>query len=275
MMEISTIISTIEKSYIEKLLSQGKRIDGRGLFEFREISVTTNFIPKAEGSADVRLGQTRIMAGIKYDIGTPFPDGQDEGVATCMVEFVPFSSPTMESGPPTIDAIEVARVVDRGIRHGSCIDYKKLCIKVGELVYILFIDLYVMDHYGNLIDTGAIAAMAALVSAKLPKAKLSKDGTKAIWDGTWMAIPMNQIPVSVTFGKLNDHIFIDPSLPEEMVMDGKLSVAVDESNNITSMQKSGQSNWEQGEIIKCTKIAIEKANELRTKLNIRQYAPKL
>jgi len=275
MMEISSIISTIEKAYIEKLLSQGKRIDGRGLFDFREVSIVTGFVPKAEGSADVRLGQTRIMAGIKYDIGTPFPDGPDEGVATCMVEFVPFASPTIESGPPTIDAIEVARVVDRGIRHGSCIDYKKLCIKSGEFVYILFIDLYVMDHFGNLIDCGAIASMAALVSAKLPKAKMAKDGKSAVWDGTWMAIPMNQVPVSVTFGKLGDHIFIDPSLPEEMVMDGKLSVAVDEQSNITSMQKSGQSNWDQSESIKCTKIAIEKANELRSKLNIRQYAPKL
>ncbi|MCP4762294.1 MAG: exosome complex protein Rrp42 [archaeon] len=275
MMEISDIVSVIEKKYIIKLLKQGKRIDGRGLNDFRDVKVEVNQIPKAEGSADVKVGDSRVICGIKYDVGTPFEDSPDEGVATCMTEFIPFASPMFESGPPSIQAIEVARVVDRGIRHGDCIEYKKLCIKAGEWVYIIFIDLYVMDYFGNLIDTGAIAAIAALLSAKIPTAKYNKETGKPEWDGKYMKIPIKQIPISISFGKIGNYVILDPSLPEELVLDGKISYAINEKGEICSIQKAYKAIWSQEEIIKYSKIAVEKANELREKLNLRQYAPKI
>jgi exosome complex component RRP42 len=274
MMEASKIISTIEKQYIINLLSKGKRLDNRGLLDYRPISIEVDFIPKAEGSADVRIGKTRIMCGIKYDVGTPFFDSPDQGVATCMAEFVPFASPMFESGPPGMQAIELVRVVDRGIRHGDCIEYKKLCIKAGESVYIIFIDLYIIDYSGNLIDTSAIAAMAALLSAKIPTAKVNNKGDVE-WAGGYMTIPIKQIPLQVTFGKIGDYVIVDPSIPEELILDGSLSIAVEEKGNICSIQKSGIAFWETDEIIKYSKIAVEKSNELRKQLNLRQYIPKI
>jgi exosome complex component RRP42 len=272
-MDTPQVISTIQRKYVLDLLKKGKRVDGRGFLDFREVKITTNLIPKAEGSAEVYLGESFVMTGIKYEIGAPFMDSPDEGVATCMTEFIPFASPMYESGPPDIDAIEVTRVIDRGIRHGDCVDYKKLCIKAGELVYIIFIDMYVMNYAGNLIDAGAISAVAALVSAKIPTAKIV-DG-QAVWDGGYMPIPINQIPLSITFGRIEDHIFVDPIIDEELVLDGKLSFALNEMGQITSMQKSGEATWTEEEIVKYSKIAVEKVNELRNKLNLRQYVPKI
>lgn len=275
MMDASDIVTIIERDYISDLLKKGKRIDGRGLFDIRDVKIETDFIPKAEGSADIRLGSSRVICGIKYDVGTPYMDSPDEGVATCMTEFVPFASPMFETGPPSIEAIEVARVVDRGIRHGNCIDNKKLCIKKGEQVYIIFIDMYIMNYAGNLIDAGAIAAITALVSAKIPSAKFDEEKGEAVWDGKWMKLPLNELPVSITFGKINDMVFVDPSLPEDLCLDGRISYAIDESGNIASIQKSGVATWDQEEVIRYSKIAVEKANELRSKLNLRQYEPKL
>ncbi|MHA2017118.1 MAG: exosome complex protein Rrp42, partial [Promethearchaeota archaeon] len=171
MIDVNQVVSSLERNYILKHLKDGKRIDGRGLFEFREIKIKTNFVPKAEGSADVFLGDTRVMCGIKYDIGKPFSDNPDKGVCTVMSEFVPIASPMFESGPPREDSIQLARVVDRGIRHTNCLDYDELCIEPGKFVYIIFVDCYMMDYFGNLTDAAAIAAIAALVSAKLPGAK--------------------------------------------------------------------------------------------------------
>jgi exosome complex component RRP42 len=272
-MDTPQVVSTIQRKYVLDLLKKGKRIDGRGLLDFREIKIKANIIPKAEGSAEVQLGESFIITGIKYDVGTPFPDSPDEGVATCMAEFIPFASPMFESGPPDIDAVEVARVVDRGIRHGDCIEYKKLCIKSGELVYILFIDMYVMNHAGNLIDTGAISSMAALLATKLPRAKI--ENGEAVWDGGYMSVPINQIPLSITFGRIDDFIFVDPILEEELVLDGRISFAINEKGQICSMQKSGEITWTEEEIIKYSKLAVEKVNELREKLNLRQYVPKI
>jgi exosome complex component RRP42 len=270
MMDINRVVSSLEKNYVIKLLKQGSRIDGRGLFDFREVTIIPSFVPKAEGSADVHLGDTRIMAGIKYDIGTPFSDNPDEGVCTVSSEFLPHASPLFESGPPGEESIQLARVVDRGIRHSDCLDYKRLCIVPGKHVYILFLDAYIMDHGGNLVDATAIAAIVALLSTKLPTAKVV-DGAP-VWDGNYNPLTVKTIPLSISFGKIDNIIFIDPNMSEELVLDGSISFAVDEKGNINSVQKFGEALWSIEEIINCSKKAIETAKMLREKLNFRQYA---
>ncbi len=272
MIEVNEVVSSLEKKYISKLLKQGKRIDGRNLFEFREVKVTTNFVPKAEGSADVFLGDTRVMCGIKYDVGKPFSDNPDKGVCTVMSEFVPIASPMFEAGRPGEDSIQLARVVDRGIRHTDCLDYKALCIVPNEHVYILFVDCYMMDYYGNLTDASAIAAIAALLSTNLPGAKVDDNG-QPIWDGHYNPLPIKEIPLSITFGKIGDVIFVDPNLSEELCLDGSIAFAVDEKKQITSIQKYGNARWTVEEILTTSKKAIEIADELRIKLNLRQFVP--
>jgi exosome complex component RRP42 len=271
MAEIERVVSSLERSYIVKLLKNGERIDGRKLFEFRDIKIRTNYIPKAEGSAEVFLGDTRVCSGVKYEIESPFSDNPDEGVCTVSSEFLPMASPLFESGPPSEDSIQLARVIDRGIRHSNCVDFKTLCVEVGKNVYTLFVDCYIMDYYGNLIDATAIAAVSALISTKLPGAKV--ENGKVVWDGTIKPIKINEIPLSVSFGKIENIIFVDPSLAEELVLDGSMSFAVDESGNINSVQKFGEAVWTVDEIIECGKKAIQLAIELRQKLNLRQYTP--
>ncbi len=273
MMDVNRVVSTLEKSYVSKLLKQGKRVDGRGLFDFREIKIEVGMSPKAEGSADVFVGDTRVMCGVKYDIGKPYSDNPDEGVCTVMSEFVPIASPIFESGRPGEASIQLARVVDRGIRHTDCVDKKKLCVEVGKAVYIIFIDCYMMDYYGNLTDTANIAAMAALLSAKIPGAKW-EDG-EAKWDGTFKHIPINEIPISVTFGKIAGVIFVDPSLAEDLVLDGSIAFATDERGQITSIQKSGTALWTVEDILMLSKKAIELGDKIRKQINLRQYLPKL
>ena len=178
MMDVKRIISRIEKNFIKSNLRKEERIDGRGLWDYREYKIKADIIASAEGSADVFLGDTRIMTGLKYDVGTPFPDLPNEGVCTVMAELLPLASPLFERGPPNEQSIELARVVDRGIRHADCIQTKKLCIKEKEAVYILFVDMYVVNHDGNLIDTGAISALATLLSAHIPKKIIKNNNLK-------------------------------------------------------------------------------------------------
>jgi exosome complex component RRP42 len=272
MSDVNRVVSTLEKNYILKALQDGKRIDGRGLWDYRNVRIEVDFSPKAEGSADVFLGETRVMAGVKYDVGEPFSDNPDEGVCTVMSEFVPMASPLFENGPPSEESIQLARVIDRGIRHGNCLDYKKLCLIPQKRVYILFVDCYIMDHAGNLIDTSAIAAMAALISTKLPGAKIQNNDV--VWDGTFKPLPIKELPLSVTFGKMGKYIFVDPTLSEELCLDGSISFAVDESGNVNSIQKFGEVAWTVEEIIDCSKRAIQLAADLRKKLNLWQYRKK-
>lgn len=273
MTDADKVVSTLEKNYIVKLLKQGQRMDGRKLFDFRNIKIRAGFLPKAEGSAEIYLGETRVVAGVKYDVGSPYEDNPDEGVCTVAAELLPMASPMFESGPPSEESIQLARVVDRGIRHGNTLDVKSLCIEPHKSCYILFVDSYIMDHYGNLIDATAIAAIVAMINVKLPGAKL--DNGKPVFNGTYSPLKINEIPLSISFGKVDNIIFVDPSIAEEMILDGSLSIAVDESGNVNSMQKFGIVPWTQEEVLDCCKKAIEIGKELRAKLNLRQYAPKM
>ena len=273
-MDVKRIISTIERKYIKNNLKKNERIDGRGLWDYRDFSIKSNSIASAEGSADVTLGDTRLITGLKYDVGTPFPDLPDAGVCTVMAELLPLASPLFERGPPDEQAIELARVVDRGIRHADCVQTKKLCIKEKEAVYILFIDMYVINHGGNLIDCGGVSALAALISAHIPEGKWGETGVE--WTGKYLTGEdiVNELPLVVTYGKIDDIIFADPSLPEELVSDGRISISVTE-DKITSIQKSGKATFSFDEIRSLGEKSIQTGQKLRKDLNLWQYKTKI
>jgi exosome complex component RRP42 len=272
MMDVKRVISTIEKRYIQNNLKKEERIDGRGLWDFRDFKITPNIIASAEGSADVELGNTRIITGLKYDIGAPFPDLPDEGVCTVMAELLPIASPLFERGPPDAQSIELARVVDRGIRHADCVQTKKLCIKEKKAVYIVFVDMYVMNYGGNLIDAGSVGALTTLVSAQIPEGKWNEDENEPEWTGKYITgeTLVNELPLCITFGKIDDVVFIDPNLPEELVCDGKVAISVTEEK-ITSIQKSGIATFSFDEVKELGKKALETGKDLRKKLDFWQY----
>ncbi len=269
-MNIRRVISTIEKKYIIENLKKGERIDDRGLWEYRKMNIAHDIIASAEGSAEVTLGETRIMTGVKYDVGEPFPDIPDEGVCTIMAELLPLASPLFERGPPDEQSIELARVVDRGIRHADCIQTKKLCIQENKLVYILFVDMYVMNYAGNLIDAGGISALTALISSRIPEGEL-KDGNLE-WTGKYLTGKdiVKELPLILTYGKIGDIIFLDPNLPEELVSEGRISISVTK-DKIVSIQKSGPATFSIEEIQELTKRSMEIGKNIREKLNLWQY----
>ncbi|MBD3254114.1 MAG: hypothetical protein GF383_03435 [Candidatus Lokiarchaeota archaeon] len=164
----------------------------------------------------------------------------------------------------------MARVVDRGIRHADCIQTKKLCIKEKEAVYIIFVDMYVINYAGNLIDCGGVSALASLISAQIPEGKYGENGPE--WTGNYLTGKdlVNELPLVVTFGKIDDLIFLDPSLPEELVSDGKISISCTEKN-ITSIQKSGSATFTFEEVSELGNKALEISRKLRKDLNLWQY----
>jgi exosome complex component RRP42 len=276
MMDVKRIISKIEKDYILSNLKKEERIDERGLWEYRKFQIEGDVIASAEGSADVSLGKTRIITGLKYEVGEPFPDLPDEGVCTVMAELLPVASPLFERGPPDEQSIELARVVDRGIRHADCVQTKKLCIKEGESVYILFVDMYVINYQGNLIDAGAVSALTTLISAHIPEGIWNEEKGEAEWTGKYITGKdlINELPLAITYGKIGDTIFLDPSLPEELVSDGKISISATK-NKITSIQKSGAATFSIDEIKMLGKKSLEISKKLRKDLNLLQYQSKI
>ena len=261
---MSSLVTKVRQRQIAQTIDSGKRLDGRALTDFREFKIEQGLIEKAEGSARVHLGNSEVLVGVKVEIGAPFPDTPNEGVMTVNAELVPLASPTYETGPPDETSIELARIVDRGIRESKAIDTEKLCIEPGKKVFVVFVDVWVLNYDGNLIDTAALAAMSALLNTKMPNYEI-KDGEVKIKTG-YTPLLLRSHPITVTVGKINDKLIIDPGAEEEQVMDARLTMAINDQGNICAIQKGLAGYFTPQQIIDASKLAQEKAAELRKKL---------
>ena len=262
---MAAVITRVKQKQIAQLIDKGKRLDGRELTDYRELKIEQGIIEKAEGSARVLLGKTEVVVGIKIEIGDPFSDTPNEGVLTVNAELVPLASPGFEPGPPDENSIELARIVDRGIRESKALDTEKLCIEPGKKVFVVFVDVYVLNHDGNLIDASALAAMSALLNTKMAKYEV-EDGEVKIKPG-YEQLPIKKHPITVTCAKIGDKLVVHPWLEEEQVMDARISIAFDDDGNICAIQKGGSGYFEPKQVFEAAKIAKEKVEEMRKKLN--------
>jgi exosome complex component RRP42 len=249
------VISEIRKNHILELLSAGKRIDGRGPEDIREVSVATGVIESADGSAIARYGQTEVIVGVKIIPGTPFADTPGKGVLTTGAELIPMAHPLFESGPPGEEAIELARVVDRGIRESGMVDVEKLCIKEGEEVWMCFIDIYALNYDGNLFDATNLAAVAALRTAVIPMEQYKK--------GKNVPLPVTCTPISVTAAKIGNTLILDPNFDEEQISSARLTVTTDDNGNYRAMQKGGKGAITLDDLTQCLDMSRDKGKEIR------------
>ena len=233
-------LPNINKKKIANLLEKDARLDARKPFDYRDVVIETGISNNAEGSARVKIGKTEVIVGVKLGTQEPYTDHEDEGTMMTTMEYSPASGERYESGPPKINAIETARVVDRGIRESGFIDWKKLCIKEGEKVWSIFIDIYSINDDGNILDASAIGALVALKTARFP---IYDEETESVKYGEYTDTPLpltENTPFAMTFYKIGDKLLSDPNRDEEDAADARLTLAlakVGKEYIISSMQK--------------------------------------
>ncbi|MGM5480226.1 MAG: exosome complex protein Rrp42 [Nanobdellota archaeon] len=252
------------KEHFIESVKEGVRYDSRSALDFRDISIETEQFSTAEGSAKVTCGNTTLLVGIKLSLGEPFPDRPDEGVLMVGCELLPIAHEDIEMGPPSIDAIEIGRVIDRGIRESGAVDVKKLCLEKGSKVWKISVDIVPLNHDGNIIDLGGLGAIAALKSMKLPEVV---DGAIDYKNKTDKGVELEELPVPITVCKVGDQFFVDPTKTEESLIDARLTVTGLDESRICSLQKGGDVGMTLDDIHKAFDIALEKSQELRKHLD--------
>ena len=257
----------INNKTIHILAGKGKRLDSRDPTTYRDpIHIETNISKTAEGSARVQIGDTVIMAGVKMSLEKPYNDTPDQGGIMVSAELTPLSSSSYSVGPPGIKAIELSRVIDRGLRESKAIDLKKLCITPGEKAWFVIIDIVTVNDAGNLFDAASLGVLAALKAAKFPVID-EETGAVNYKEKTDVSIPLTKEPLSVTVYKINGTLVVDPTAQEEASYDARLTVASDSKGTISALQKGGDTPLSIEEVSQIVELAIEKANFLREKLN--------
>ena len=254
------IMDMLKKDMVENLVKAGKRLDERQFDEYRKITVEKGVLQATHGSALARIGKTQVLAAVKFDVSTPFSDRPDEGLLAVGAEFLPVASPEFEPGPPNEHAIELARVVDRGIRAAEVADLKSFFIEEGKVLG-MFVDIYVLDHYGNLIDAASLAAMGALMNTRMPKL----EDNKMVWGEYKEPLNPKGIVTTTTFNKIAGKILLDADRDEEKGAETRISISMMD-NRLCAIQKSMSGSWTKPELDYIFETSTKKNKELKNLL---------
>ncbi len=246
----------ITNKFLKERFALGKRDDDRDPMTYRDIKLTLNEIPNAEGSAIVEIGNTKVLTGVKVDLSEPMSDTPNDGNMTTSAELLPMADDNYDVGPPTPFGVELARVVDRAIRAAGVIDTEKLFIEEGK-VWGVFVDMYILNNDGNLFDAGLLASVAALLSCKVPKYE-----NETVIREAMGKLPTKNITTSCTFAKFADNLLLDPTANEEALAESRVTIGNDEEV-IRSMQKGMSGSFSMKDLDQLIDVTFEKSKTLR------------
>ena len=258
------IVEHLRKQQMWDSISKGKRLDGRDLDEIRPIEIEFDIIKKANGSAKVKLGNTEVVAGVKVETGEPFEGLENKGALILSAEVLPTASPYSEPGPPDEETVELARVVDRGVRESQMVDLDKLVLIPGKIVYTIFVDCSIINTDGNLFDATSYAVVSALISSKLPIFEI-QDG-KVVDTGNKRDPPITTMPISITAVRIGDAVILDPTSEEEACMDARITITTNSDGHFTAMQKGSTGAFTIEQLKKAAETARIKGEMVRTKI---------
>ena len=187
-------------------------------------------------------------------------DKPNEGALATSAELLPLASPVYEMGPPSPEAIELARVVDRGIRAAEVVDMDALFIEKDK-VWNVYTDIYILNYDGNLFDASTLAATTALLSARMPRL----EGDEVLREGALEKLKTKNIVSSCTFAKLKAKLLLDSNAAEESIMDARVTIANDE-RVVRAMQKGLSGSISFKDLEQMEDVAFEKSKELRSSI---------
>ena len=249
------IVPKLLRAHLSELAGKKTRIDGRSQWEGRKIEVEHSVLPRAEGSARVRMGDTIVLAGVKFQIMQPYPDRPNQGGLMCSADVRPIAGRHWEAGPPSPEAIELGRVVDRGIRESGCIDVDSLCIIPGEKAWQVILDLFAVSDDGNLFDAFALAGIAALRNATLPAERFEV--------GEDYSLPVSKTPIMCSYHKVGGRFVYDACSREELGGDERIHITLGDDDNVHSLQKGLKGIFSAEEFAEIMTNAQERTKELR------------
>lgn len=148
------------------------RVDGRGNLDLRPVKIERGFMPNAEGSCLVSMGNTRVICSATIEEKVPmWLKGQGQGWVTAEYAMLPRSGKDRkprEGAKPDGRSIEIQRLIGRSLR--AVVDMKAL----GERMVTLDCDVLQADGGTRCASiTGCYVALAeALDKLKLKKPAL-------------------------------------------------------------------------------------------------------
>ncbi|XP_005186893.2 exosome complex component RRP45 [Musca domestica] len=255
-----TPLSTCEKNFIIQAIKQNQRLDGRKNDEFRNIKINYG----AEwGSVLVALGETKVLAQVSSELGEPKATRPNEGIFHINVELGPMAAPHFEAGRNCELTVQLNRTLERTFKDSKCLDLESLCITAEERVWILRVDLNVLNHEGNLIDCCSIATLCALMHFRRPEVSIVEDDViiHTAAEKEPQPMVMHHYPVCVSYCTFDDGSIAvaDPTVMEERTSESQMIFGINSFRELCCLNLGGSSLTSSALLLQCSKRAAKHA----------------
>lgn len=258
-----TPLSNCEREFIKKAVAGKRRIDGRQAYDYRKIKITFGV---DRGCCQVELGDTRVMAQVSCQVVEPKQARPSDGTLFINVELSPMACPSFEPGRLSDFGVEINRLLERCLKESRCLDTESLCIVSGERVWEVRVDVHVLNHDGNLVDSCSIAAIAAMAHFRRPDITVSGNEITIHPPEERDPVPLSihHMPICVSFAfyEQGKYLLVDPGDREEKVMDGRMVIGMNKHREICTLQITGQMLLMKEQVLRCSNIAVVKVAEI-------------
>ncbi|XP_046802172.1 exosome complex component RRP45 isoform X1 [Lucilia cuprina] len=258
-----TPLSTCERNFILQAVKQNQRLDGRKNDEFRPIKINYG---ADWGSVLVAMGETKVLAQVSSELGVPKAVRPNEGMMHINVELGPMAAPHFEVGRNSELTVQLNRVLERTFRESRCLDLESLCIQSEERVWILRVDLNVLNHEGNLFDCCSVATLCALMHFRRPEVSIVDDDviihTAAEKDPLPMV--MHHYPVCVSYCTFDDGriAVADPTIMEERTSESQMIFGINSFRELCCLNLGGSSLTSSTLLLQSSKRASNQAKKV-------------
>lgn len=235
---------------IEKLIVDGKRLDGRGMEELRQVKIEVGVLKRADGSAYIEWGENKIIAACygPREVHPKHLERYDRAIVRCKYSMAPFSVPERKRPGPDRRSIEISKVIKEAFAP----------IVLTELFPRTAIDIFI-----EVLQANAGTRCAGLTAASVALADAG--------------IPMRDLIASCAVGKIDGKIALDLFGLEDNYGEGDMPIAyMPNKKKITLLQMDGNFTREEFEralnlgISGCAQVYEKQKAALKRKYEVLQ-----
>ncbi len=204
------------------------RTDGRKPGELRKISIIRNYIPHAEGSVLLELGNTKVICTASIEQKVPmFLRGSEQGWITAEYAMIPRATANRTVREATHGKVggrthEIQRLIGRSLR--SVTDLKAL----GERT--VWIDCDVIQADGGTRTAAITGAYIALFDAL----------QYLIKEGKFSEMPLSEFVAATSVGIVNSEPYLDLNFEEDVAAQVDMNIVMTDSGKIIEVQGTAE-----------------------------------
>lgn len=216
-----------------------------------------------------------MLASIKLEVMSPPTETPDEGSVAVEFHMPPICSPLVRPGRPAEMAPVLSKALEDVLMSSGMINLKELCLISGKASWLAYLDVYCLNADGSLFDAALISAVAAFTHLEIPLVSVGDDGRVFTVGGNEgktkyelvnrekRKLTLKDIPFALTCALHKDNVLADPTAEEESIIETFVTVALDSSDRLVSIQKPGGGVTSMATIKTCITLAKERRHKLQ------------